>query len=236
MRKLLWLVLLAVPLVVVLTLPARMVVPRLEVGQDVRDVQGTLWGGQAVWQQPGTVPVDIQWDWSGGREWTWQARGVGVDLDGQWVLRGGATELKDVTGRIDMNRLDVRTWLMNARPRGFVELDVPSAVLFEAQPPEIDGRLVWRDARIEGTVQESLGEITVRFDAGEDGQQARVESTEAGALSLRGTIEVGTERYNVDLWLRAAADRPDLLRQIAWLGEPQPDGQVRIQLSGALGW
>lgn len=236
MRKLLWLVALAVPLVIVLTLPARVIIPTMEIGDDVRNVQGTLWGGEAVWQQPGVAPLDIAWDWSGGREWTWQAKGVGVDLDGRWRLRAGTTELTGISGRIDMNRLDVRTWLINARPRGYAELDIARALIAEGRPPEVDGRIVWRDARLEGTVQESLGEITMTLDPGDGGQLARIESTEPGALMLRGTIELGAERYDVDLWLRASADRPELLRQIAWLGEPQPDGQVRIQLSGALGW
>ncbi|RFF28506.1 MULTISPECIES: type II secretion system protein N [unclassified Wenzhouxiangella] len=236
MRKLLWLILLAVPLVIVVTLPARVVVPRLDVGEEVRDVQGTLWRGEAVWQQPGFAPLDVNWRWDSGRDWSWQARGDGVELDGQWRLNTGATELTAVTGTIDMNRFDARLWMVNARPRGHVELDVARALIAEGQPPEIDGRLVWRDARLEGAVQESLGEITVRLDSRQQGQRARVESTESGAIQVRGGIELGAERYDVDLWLRASADRPELLRQIAWLGEPQPDGQVRVQLSGALGW
>jgi hypothetical protein len=236
MRKILWLALLAVPVVIVVTLPARVIVPRMPIGEDVRDVQGTLWQGEAVWQQPGFVPLDISWDWAGGRDWSWQARGTGVNLDGQWRLNAGATELLEVTGRIEMNRLDARLWLVNARPRGHVDIDVQRALVAEGAPPEIDGRLVWRDARLEGTVQEPLGEITVRLDSQQQGQRARVESTQPGAIQVRGGIELGAERYEVDLWLRAAADRPELLRQIAWLGEPQPDGQVRVRLSGALGW
>lgn len=236
MRKVLWLALLAVPLVIVVTLPASVVVPRLAVGDEVRNVQGTLWNGQAVWQQPGFAPLDIQWQWDSGRSWSWQARGLGVELDGHWRLNAGATELTDVTGSIEMDRFDARLWLVNARPQGRLDIDVERAVIAEAQPPEIDGRLIWRDARLVGTVQESLGEITVRLDSQEQGQFARVESTEPGAIRVRGDIELGAERYEVDLWLRASADRPELLRQIAWLGQPQPDGQVRVQLSGALGW
>ncbi|NBB69984.1 MAG: type II secretion system protein GspN [Alphaproteobacteria bacterium] len=231
-----WLVLLAIPLVIVVTLPARVIVPRLDIGRDVSEVEGTLWKGEAVWQQPGFAPLDIQWYWDGGRSWSWQANGVGVDLDGSWRLNTGATELSDVSGRIEMNRLDARVWLVNARPRGHVELDVQRALIVDGQPPEIDGRLVWRDARLEGAVQESLGEITVQLDSGTQGQRARVESTAPGAIRVQGDIELAAERYDVDLWLRASPDRPDLRRQIAWLGEPQPDGQVRVQLSGALGW
>lgn len=236
MRKILWLIVLAIPLVVVITLPARVIVPHTAIGEDVRDVQGTIWNGQALWRQPDFTPLNIDWRWDGGRNWAWQASGPGVNLHGKWRLNAGVTELIDVVGTIEMNRLDARLWLINARPRGHIELDVERALINEGQPPEIDGRLVWRDARLEGTVHESLGEITVQLDSQEQGQRARIESTEPGAIQVRGGIELGAQRYRVDLWLRASADRPELLRQIAWLGEPQPDGQVRIQFSGALGW
>jgi len=236
MRKILWLILLAVPLIIVATLPARVIVPQMPIGEEVRDVRGTIWRGQAIWQQPGFAPLDVNWNWDGGRSWAWRARGLGVDLDGQWLAHAGRTELRAITGSIEMNRLDARLWLVNARPRGRVEFDIERAVIAEGRAPEIDGRLIWRNARLEGAVQESLGEITVSLDSQERQQRAQVESTEPGAIQVRGGIEMGAERYAVDLWLRASADRPELLRQIAWLGEPQPDGQVRVQLSGALGW
>lgn len=236
MRKILWLVLLAVPVVVVITLPAGLVVPRLEVGEQVSDVQGTLWQGEAVWQQPGFAPLDVEWHWDGGRNWRWQAKGVGVDLAGNWRLSGGATELRGVAGGIDMNRLDARLWLLNARTRGRAEIDIERAVIADGRPPRIEGDIVWRNARLEGTVHESLGEITVSLSHDSGEQIARVASTEAGAIQVNGDIELGAERYVVDLWLRASADRPELARQLAWLGELQPDGQVRVQLSGSLGW
>jgi len=239
MRKILWLALLAVPIIVVLTLPARVVVPHIGAGEDVGEVSGTLWQGEAVWQQPGLVPVDLAWQWDGGRTWRWQAQGLGTDLEGRWRAAASGTELLDVSGRIDMDRLDARMWLLNARPRGAVELDIDRALVVDGGPPEIDGRLVWRDARIEGALHESLGEITVRMNSRVDSGQrqvASVETTRPGAVQVRGTIAFGADRYEVDLWLRPMADRPELARQIAWLGEPQPDGQVRVRLEGALGW
>jgi len=236
MRKILWLVLLAVPVLIVLTLPARVIAPRLGIADDVRDVRGTLWRGEAIWQQPGFAPVDVVWRWDGGREWRWQAGGTGVDLTGKWRAAAGVTDLAEISGTLALDRLDAQVWLMNVRPRGMVDVDVARARIAEGQPPEIDGELVWRSARLEGTVHESLGEITVRLSRDEGGQTARIESTRPGAIQLRGDIELGVERYSVDLWLRASPDRPELARQIAWLGEPQPDGQVRVRLSGALGW
>lgn len=236
MRKLLWLVIPAALILVVLTLPARLIVPHLEVGENVRAVRGTLWRGQAIWQQPDLVPLDLSWRWSGGRRWDWQAQGEGVDLAGGWQPRMNATELLEVSGRIDIHRLDVELWLLYVRPAGHVELALDRVLLREAEVPELSGQLVWRNARLEGTIHESLGEIVVDLVREGQDQQLRVRSMEPGAIQVQGQIGLSPERYEVDLWLRPQAGRPELLRQIAWLGEPQPDGQVRIRLSGGLGW
>lgn len=238
MRRLLWLLVLVVPVLIIVTLPARVVVPRLEVGENVRHVQGTLWKGRAVWRQPGFVPLDIDWAWDGGRRWKWHARGAGVDLEGHWLPRPGATLLNDVAGRVDIERLDAHAWLLNARPAGQLAVDIRRALVADGSVPQIDGRLVWENARLEGTVHESLGEVTVELEArpGQDSQTAQVASTKPGAVQVRGAIELGQKRYEVDLWLRASSDRSELLRQLVWLGEPQPDGQVRIRLDGGLGW
>lgn len=236
MRKIFWLGLLALPVIVLLTLPARVVAPHLEIGEDVRDVQGTIWSGQAIWQQPGLLPVDLHWRWDSGRRWSWQASGDGVELTGYWVAANAGTRLDEVSGSVAMERLDAQAWLANVRPRGRLEIALERAFIADHQPPEIDGSMIWRNARLEGAVHEPLGEITVRLMSGDAHQQARIESTEPGAVQIRGTIEFGVDDYRVDLWLRASPDRPELARQIAWLGEPQPDGQVRIKLSGMLGW
>src|SRR5690625_2103975 len=149
MRRLLWLLVLVIPVLIIVTLPARVVVPRLEVGENVRHVQGTLWKGRAVWRQPGFVPLDIDWAWDGGRRWKWHARGVGVDLEGHWLLRPGVTTLAAVSGRIDINRLDARAWLLTARPSGQLAVDNRMAPLAATSVPQVVGSLVWEIARRE---------------------------------------------------------------------------------------
>src|SRR5690625_945840 len=135
------LLVLVIPGLIIVTLPARVVVPRLEVGENVRHIQGTLWKGRAVWRQPGFVPLDIDWAWDGGRRWKWHARGVGVELEGHWLPRPGATLLADVAGRIDIDRLDARGWLLTARPAGPLAGEIRRALVAVGSRTEIDGRL-----------------------------------------------------------------------------------------------
>jgi len=221
--------------VVVLTLPAAVVAPRFDLPADLGRFQGTVWTGQARWMQTGQEPVAVHWRWAAGRRWHWQARGPGVALDGDW-RPGNGVHLRAVAGRLAVERLDLSSWLLFARPTGQIELALDRVVLIAGQRPRIDGRAEWQEAGLQGTVQESLGRVEVEFASDGEPTRAIIRSLEAAAITVRGTLEFDSSNYHLDLWLRAAAHRPDLTRQLGQLGEPQADGQVRIRLSGATGW
>lgn len=235
MRKILWLVLLAVPVAIVVTLPARLLTAQFAVSESLEDVRGTVWNGQARWAQAGRAPMDIQWRWQ-GRTWQWQAGAGASRLNGLWHPAADGLHLSDITGRLEVERVDLDQWLINTRPRGYLELDIARLVRDGDRPPRIEGRVVWREARLEGAVHESLGEIAVELQPSADSQKAQVRSIQDAPVTVRGTIELGVEEYHVDLWLRARADRPDLARQLARLGEVRSDGQVRLERRGRLGW
>lgn len=236
MRKILWLALLAVPLIVLATFPARVVISWLDVPEGIEQVRGSVWDGHAQWRQPGRSPLHLSWRWNGGTNWRWKAANGATDLQGLWHPGGSGLELSGIHGQLELSRIDLDYWLINTRPRGFLEVDIASADIVPGRSPEISGRVLWREARLEGAVHESLGEISIELSPDSGRQTARVQSRQPAAVRVRGTIEMDAESYSVDLWLRADRDRPDLAGQLARLGEIQPDGQVRIRLSGALGW
>lgn len=236
MRKVLWLAILAVPLIVVITLPARIVFSWLDVPEGVSQVRGTVWSGHAQWRQPGKGPLYLEWRWDSGSVWRWQARNDDTGLQGQWRPGGSGLNLSEVRGQVELSRIDLDYWLINTRPRGFLEIDIERADIAPDRPPEIAGRVIWRDARLEGALHEPLGEIVIDLGSDPGQQRARIESRQPAPVMVRGTIELGIDDYVVDLWLRASSERPDLASQIARMGEVQSDGQVRIHLRGALGW
>ncbi len=236
MRKIVWLAVLAVPLIVLATLPARVVLSFLEVPEGIGQVQGSVWSGQAHWRQPGHAPVRVDWRWRGGRQWHWQAEGMDTGLHGRWQPTASGLALLDVEGQLALERVDLAYWLINARPRGYLDVSLERAVIVPGQVPEIAGEMTWREARLEGAIHESLGEIGMDFSHREGTQLVRVESLRPASVQVRGRIDLNADHYDVDLWLRASSDRPDLVSQLARLGEMQPDGQVRVQLRGMLGW
>ncbi len=236
MRKIVWLAVLAVPLIVLATLPARVVLSFLDTPEGISQVQGSVWSGQAQWRQPGHVPMRVDWRWRGGRQWRWQAEGADTLLQGRWQPTASGLALTEVEGQLALDRVDLAYWLINARPRGHLEVALERAVIVPGQVPEIAGEVTWKEARLEGAIHESLGEIGMNFSQRDGMQIVRVESLRPASVQVRGRIDLDASHYDVDLWLRASSDRPDLGSQLARLGEMQPDGQVRMQLRGMLGW
>ncbi|QOC23142.1 type II secretion system protein N [Wenzhouxiangella sp. AB-CW3] len=236
MRKLVWLVLLALPLIIAATLPARVVTHWVDLPDGVEQVRGTVWNGQAQWRQPGHAPMRVQWRWDKGWHWGWQASGDATRLQGYWRPGGDGLSLSEVSGQLGLDRVDLVHWLMYVRPGGYIDVDLDRLSLAPGQVPEIVGELVWREARLEGAVHEDLGEVGLQLRREGESQQIRVESLRPASVHVQGRIDLDASHYDVDIWLRASVDRPDLVSQLARLGEKQPDGQVRVQLRGRLGW
>ena len=233
MRKVIFLAVLAIPIILALTLPVSLIAPLLDLPPGLDRVRGTVWSGNARLQQPGQVPLNLTWRWQGGRHWQWQAADGQTDLRGRW-RPSTVLVLEDIDGRLELDRVDLGHWLLATRPTGYLQLSMLQAELPSGEVPRLVGTVVWEEARLEGSVHERLGRIGIDFEPDDQRLQAKVSSLEPAPIRVRGSIEADADRYEVDLWLRASADRPDLAREIGILGERQPDGQVRLRLSGAL--
>ncbi len=238
MVKRIWLVpVLLLPVLILATLPAAVVLPRLNLPANLAQIGGTVWSGSAHWQQAGWQALDIRWQWQGGREWHWDASGGKTRLHGSWRL-GKPSVLPEISGQLELARLDLTHWLSIARPGGVLELDVADVVFSETGAIEAQGRIVWREAELRGAIQESLGNIEIRIsEAAADGEAINlaVESLAPSPIQLRGLVVMNAERYEADLWFKAAPGRSDLTASLAAIGDLQPDGQVRLKVGGSTG-
>ncbi len=216
------------------TVPARFVAgladPEDQAG--LRQVQGTLWRGQAQ-IRPGTgSAVDLEWAWQLPAEWAVTARGDGMDIQGLARPGQGGLGLSDVRGVVPVARTDLGLWLPHVTPEGELHLDLPRVDFDGHTVSGLEGTIRWEDARLRGAVEESLGTVEVVFEPDETGILARVASLEPAPVSVRGSLRLEDGAYATDLWLRAEPGRPELSRQLARIGEIQPDGQVRLQREG----
>lgn len=221
--------------VLILTLPASLMLQVFDAPQNLQRPQGTVWSGQARWQQPGQQPLAVSWRWAGGRSWRWQASDQSTQLSGIWQP-GSRLMLPELEGRLAVDRLDLGQWLRVSRPQGFIDLSLQQVELAAGRLPRAQGELVWRNAALAGAIQESLGEIRLRPVAVDEALRIEVESLHPAPISVRGEILIAAEDYQVDLWLRSERARPELQQALIELGELQPDGQVRLRLRGARGF
>jgi len=229
------LALLALLILLVLTLPASLVIGAFDGADRLTRPQGSIWSGQARWLQPGHPPLSVEWRWSGGRVWHWQAADAQTELQGSW--RPGRTLiLPEVRGRLAVERVDLAQWLRISRPTGFLELALEQVELIGDAPPQAAGEVLWREAGLAGAIQEPLGLIRLRLLDADQALRIEVESLQPAPVMVRGRIDVDARAYRVDLWLSGDRARPELQRALAELGEVQPDGQVRLQLQGASGF
>ncbi|NDY96458.1 type II secretion system protein N [Wenzhouxiangella limi] len=237
MGKRIWLLLpgfLVLLVLVAVTLPAALLAPRLDLPPGLTQIRGTVWSGTAQWRQTGRQPLALKWRWRGGRHWHWQASGGQTALEGRWQP-GSKARLPEIHGRLDLDRLDLIHWLQIARPVGWLDLALTDAVLAAGRAPQAAGKVVWRQAGLAGSIQEPLGEIEILAENVDEALRLEIRSLQPASVQVRGSISFQASRYDADLWLRAAAGRPELTAALADIGELQPDGQVRLRIGGRTG-
>lgn len=235
-RRLIWVLLLAVPLGVLATLPASMFLSTDEGGIQFQQVSGTVWSGEARLKLPQQSPLPVSWTWSGGLGWHWSIESRDLAIRGEWRL-SNRDRLENITGQVDIQYLDIAQWLVVIWPEGQLIFDV-SYIEFEPQVSlAAFGQVVWRQARLAGLVNESLGDLTVDLRPHETlvGHTiADIQSNTRGAVRVSGELSSNGDRYQAAILLRPSPERMDLLPYLLPLGR-FGEGAIKIERSGQLG-
>lgn len=235
MRKLILLAILAIPVAIAVTLPARMAAHFLDLPPQLDRFSGTIWNGQALWRQPQQTPVTVQWRWRPPARWQWQASGGATELEGTLSGLVGSPVLEAVTGQVETQRLDLGYWLPGTRALGRLDVDLNTIRLAAAPAGGVSGRIIWEQAELVGSINAGLGRVRVVFEPESD-LIARFESVEAADIQLSGHFSRAGAEYRLDAWLEAAAHRPDLRQPLARVGAADADGRVHVRYQGPLGW
>lgn len=237
-KKGLILLVVALPMWVLVTLPASLVLSDESAGLRFDQIQGTVWSGQARLVLPAQSPIPLQWRWTGGLAWSWSLRSESLQVNGQWRVTK-RHRLSDISGRVDIQKLDIASWLVVIWPKGQMSLDVAFVEWSGELPRQLlaEGVLVWQEAALEGLVNESLGDINILLSPSDEvlGQtQAVIASNAQGAVRISGKITSDGDRYLAELLLAPEPGRDRLLRYLAPLGRLQ-DGAIKIERSGQWG-
>lgn len=235
-RRLIWILLLAVPLGILVTLPASLFLSTQEGGVQFQQVSGTVWSGEARLKRPQQSPLPVSWRWGGGFGWDWSIESRDLAIQGQWRLFN-RNRLENITGQIGVQYLDIAQWLVVIWPEGEMIVDV-SYIEFE---PGVSlaafGEVVWQQARLAGLVNEPLGDLRVnlRPHANLVGYTtADIQSNRSGAVRVSGELSSNSDRYEATIRLRPSPERLDLLPYLLPLGRFS-EGAIKIERSGQLG-
>ncbi len=235
-KRLLIVFVILVALGIVATLPARLVLPSATTGFQFQNIEGTIWSGQAQLRLPQQAPLPMTWQWSGGFIWHWSVDSADLSLDGQWRISDRHSVSK-VSGQLDVDYLDIAQWLVVIWPVGQIDVAIETIRWQAPDWLEIQGRLVWGSAAIEGLVNESLGDIEVVMvpSASSPGfTEFVIASSASPALSVSGEALTNGDRYEVRLVLTPDENRRELLRYLSVLGQ-RGDGAITLTRSGQWG-
>ena len=236
LKRLLILMALVVPMGVLATLPASVVLPQAADGLHFQSVEGTIWSGRAKLAFPKQAPLPMRWEWSGGLIWSWAVESDEISVQGQWRL-GQRDRLEHIEGTVDIEYLDIAQWLVVIWPVGQMEVNIDHLTWEANSFLHIHGELYWPQAKLRGLVNEDLGDITITMSPSEqqwDETDFVVRSSADGIVGISGGVSTNGDRYRASLVLKPRADRRELLRLLAPFGR-QGDGGVRIERSGKLG-
>ncbi len=235
-RRLIWVVLLAVPLGILVTLPASLFLPTDEGSVQFQQVTGTVWSGQARLKLPQQSPLPVSWSWGGGLGWRWSIENQDIQVQGEWRL-SNRDRLENITGQIDIQYLDIAQWLVVIWPEGELILDIAYIEFEPMVSLASEGQILWRQARLAGLVNEALGDLTIalRPDEALAGHTlADIQSNRSGAVRVSGELSSNGDRYQAAIRLRPSPERLDLLPYLLPLGRFS-EGAIKIERSGQLG-
>lgn len=207
-------------------------------------VSGTLLHGRAAaLRLRGLTLENAEWDWHplalllARFSADVRAEAQSRPLQGRVSLGlGGRVKLSDFTALLDTTQFGPLLGLQWLPVEGQLDIVLDELRLKDQQPRHAQGRLALSQARWR-LVQPSaaLGDFNAELTT-DDGRIVAALSSGSGPLKLGGTAEVDAAgAYKLDLRLEPAADAdPSLLTILRGLGEPDAQGNYRLQLQGKL--
>ena len=230
---------------VAITLPARVVVPRLvgdKLPVQLEDISGSVWNGQA-----GRVlrnGKDL-----GRFEWQIQPMALLKGLfDAQLKLDGSELSTSAHVMARNAQEIEVQN-LLATLPAGRLEglLDVPALkllgqvdvaidhlTLVNRMPQRLQGKATWKNAGVSGAEQADFGTIVADFGSLASGGFGGTLSDQGGPLMVEGEFKTTLMGYEASALLNARDGNPQVLRALQYMGQPLEDGSVMFQVRGGL--
>jgi general secretion pathway protein N len=206
------------------------------------DVSGSLWKGQAN-------PASINGEPIGALGWTLHPFSLfGARIDADLRLEG---DTYNGTGAVSVQRdrtvrvrdLDLRFPARRLEPvldipalvlRGEVQVAIASAEVRGGFPTEVQGSATWKNAAVAGSAEAQFGDLTTEFRSQPGGGIEGTVKDNGGPLQAEGRFDASLAGYGADIVLRARDGNPQVTEALQYIGQPQTDGSVRLEVRGKL--
>lgn len=243
--RLLWILLPGYAVFLAATLPAGWVTQRITAANpaiQVYGVQGSVWQGRAAaLVVRGWRIDDIAWELSSWRLLTGQARlhwqATGATLHGDGVLWrrlwGDELGLEEVHVRLPVAAVTRLMQLPGINPQGTLRIDLDQLRASGQWTQALGGTLTWERAALSDTLL--LGDIRAELGMQEQEIQALIKD-QGGPVAIDGLLRIKPDgAYRLEAALGARDSNDDGLNAtLRLLGQPGPDGRVRVEQTGHL--
>jgi general secretion pathway protein N len=209
---------------------------------ELGEVSGTVWRGQASpSRMAGEEIGTLSWSLS---PWALFAARVDADLrlegdvwrgDGAVsVRRDRSIRVRDLHLNFPAQRLQPALDIPALVLRGEVQVLIAEGELQGGFPTALKGSATWKDAAVAGSAEANFGELVTEFASdGAGGLQGTVRD-QGGPLQAEGRYQISLAGYSADIALRARDGNPQVTEALQFIGQPQPDGSVRLEVRGQL--
>jgi len=128
--------------------------------------------------------------------------------------------LSDLRSEFSASQLQKLLELPFAELTGSIHMDMNSIVLQQNKLSQVNGQIIWNDAKVKISKPIALGILNVDVSTPKSGELSAILSNRQGALSIQGKLKLmANSRYTLDVRLKPRANAPseltDLLRLIA---------------------
>ncbi len=230
----------------VVTLPAAPLVSRLasaDTGLRIAGVSGTLWSGEAVALDTGTLNLrDVEWHLQPLALFTGTLKFALAGSLGTETVRAhagvnlwGTQRLTRVQGRLPLGevlqRLDVPA---EAGVAGMLEFDLDEVRWTDAALPLVDGNLVWKPALMVAPVELDFGTASLKMRIEDDRTLGDLNAS-GGQLLVQGKVEMQPDgAYRLDAELRTNGDVPGQVGDFLSTFTEYRNGVYRLEWSDQL--
>jgi general secretion pathway protein N len=143
-------------------------------------------------------------------------------------------DIRDAAIELPADMLEPAIGVPNLHLLGRIDIQLPHLRLHQVWVEDAQGSAVWRDAAVSGAAQARLSDLSASFTAPSPGHIHGEVHDLGGPLEAVGAFELALTGYDAQLRLAARNNDPRVLEALQFVGQPQTDGSVALQIAGHL--